>query len=315
MNSASVSVIVSTYTTKRLSDVVLCLASLKKQTLQPTEVILVLDPVDELVEFYKTHVPLGTKIVVSDGFGLSCARNAGVKSTTGDIVAFIDDDAVADEKWLENSILNYKDEHVVGVGGQIWPTWERNRPAWFPEELYWIVGCSYKGLPQKRASIRNPIGCNMSFRKTVLEKAGYFRKDIGRLGCKLMCNEETEFAIRALKMSPSSKIIFDPSAIVYHKVARSRESLRYVWTRSFYEGISKAIISFNTDKSQVLSTEDSYLKFLLTAAIPSRAKRIYDLRKASELLTLVLSLSAVFAGFTTERIMKRINNEDINRHR
>lgn len=271
--------------------------------------LLVLDPNDELIKFYREKIPEFVKIVVSSGFGLSHARNTGVKQASGGIVAFIDDDALADPRWLENSLANYENLEVMGVGGFISANWEDTRSLWLPEELDWIVGCSYKGLPTKRAEIRNPIGCNMSFRKEVFDKIGYFRTDIGRFGNMLLCNEETEFAIRALKRMPDSKIIYEPSSIVYHKVRKDRERLRYVWTRSFYEGISKAIISFKSGTPKVLSTENSYLKLLISQAIPSRLKNFYRKNKSSELLALFVSLIAVSAGFAVGRIMKSVNDE------
>jgi glycosyltransferase involved in cell wall biosynthesis len=304
----NVSIIVSTYTKKRLHDIQRCIASLEKQTIQPTEVLLVLDPHEDLVEFYRKRIPSFVKIVVSNGFGLSYARNTGIKQASGCIVAFIDDDALADPRWLENSLANYENEQVLGVGGFISANWENARPLWLPEELDWIVGCSYKGLPTQRAEIRNPIGCNMSFRKTVFDQVGYFRTDIGRFGSMLLCNEETEFAIRALRHMPKSKIIYEPSAVVYHRVRKDRGRLRYVWTRSFYEGISKAIISFKAQK-KVLSTEDTYLKLLIAKSIPQRLKHFYRKNHSSELLALFVSLLAVSAGFVVGRIMKRVNDE------
>ncbi len=305
----SVSVIVSTYNKKRLPDIKRCLASLEKQTVPPTEVMLVLDPYDELVEFYRKQVSHYVKIVVSGGFGLSNARNTGVKQASGSIVAFIDDDALADPCWLENSLVNYKNTSVIGVGGFISADWATNRSVWLPEELDWIIGCSYKGLPTKRAEIRNPIGCNMSFRREVFNQAGYFRTDIGRFGNRLLCNEETEFGIRALRCMSGSKIVYDPSVVVYHRVRRDRERLSYVWKRSFYEGISKAIISFKSASPKVLSTENSYLTFLVSKSIPRRIRHFYRKNHSSELLALFVSLTAVSAGFMVGRIMKRVNDE------
>jgi glycosyltransferase involved in cell wall biosynthesis len=306
---SNVSIIVSTYTPKRLPDIQRCLASLEKQTRQPVEVLLVLDPKDELVKFYRERVPESVKIVVSCGVGLSHARNTGVKQAQGSIVAFIDDDASADPCWLENSLSNFENGDVMGVGGFISADWETVRSRWLPEELDWIVGCSYKGLPTKRAEIRNPIGCNMSFRKDVFDQVGYFRTDLGRFGSMLLCNEETEFAIRALRRKPKSKIMYEPSAIVYHRVRRDRERLGYVWTRSFYEGISKAIISFKSESPSVLSTENSYLKLLIAKSIPRRLKRFYKKNQLSELFALYVSLIAVSAGFVVGRILKRVKNE------
>ena len=102
--------------------------------------------------------------------------------------------------------------------------------------------------------------------------------------------------------------MYDPAAVVYHEVNRQRESLKYVWTRSFYEGLSKAVISFKSDSTNVLSTETSYLRFLLSEAIPLRLKHIFKPEKVGELLTLTFSMFAVLAGFLTGRIMKRTHN-------
>jgi glycosyltransferase involved in cell wall biosynthesis len=296
------SVVISTYSKERLRYLLDCVASLKKQSLKPDEIILVLDPYPDLVEFYESELYGDVKVIVSQSCGLSNARNAGVKNAQGDIVSFIDDDAVAEEDWLENLVKNYEDSNVVGVGGLIRPLWEDGYPIWFPEELNWIVGCSYKGLPERKASVRNPIGCNMSFRKEVFKTVGYFRTDIGRFGKNLLASEETELSMRILKEIQGSKIIYEPSAVVHHKVNKRRRSLRYVWTRSFYEGVSKAIISDEAIPSTNLSTEASYLKYLLSVSIPLRCRRIHKFEELSKLLTLMFSLSAVVSGFVTGKL-------------
>ena len=296
-----VSVVVCTYTEEMVDFVLSCLRSLRRQTLQPYEIILVLDPNETLVNFYKSKIPDGVKIVVGEGFGLFFARNAGVKNSKGDIVAFIDDDAVADKHWLENLVKNYSDPHVVGVGGIIKPLWQISRPLWFPEELYWVLGCSYKGLPEHKASVRNPIGCNMSFRKSVFEKIGYFSSDIGRFGKKLLSCEETELSIRALGKIQGSKIVYDPLAVVHHRIGKSRASLKYVLARSFYEGVSKALVTFKSNSSTISSTEEPYLKYLLKSAVPSRLKRIYRFENLSQLLVLFLSAFTVITAFLLTR--------------
>ncbi|MBS7635383.1 glycosyltransferase family 2 protein [Candidatus Bathyarchaeota archaeon] len=300
----SVSVIISTYTIERVSCVLDCINSLRKQTLPPKEIILVLDPDEKLVEFYKTCAPDDVKIIVSKGRGLSYARNAGVKRAEGEIVAFIDDDAVADERWLENLIKNYGDPHVIGVGGLIEPLWESSRPIWLPEELDWIIGCSYKGLPEYRAVIRNPIGCNMSFRREVFEKVGFFRSDVGRFGKRSLSGEEPDFSIRVLKNLPEAKILYDPSAIVYHKVIRSRLSLKYLFMRSLNEGVSKAMISNSAGSLAFLSTERNYLRYLFRVAIPSRLRHLYNLNSLLQLASLFLSLTGFSLGYIFYKILR-----------
>ncbi len=267
------------------------------QTLLPYEIILVLDPDRKLVEFYRSKVASDVKIVVSDQKGLSNARNSGIKNAEGEIIAFIDDDAEADKKWLERLVVHYSDSSVIGVGGLVKALWKEKRPKWFPEELDWIVGCSYKGLPKEVSVVRNPIGCNMSFRKAVFSNVGFFRSAVGRVGKKLLASEETEFSIRVSSGMPGSKIVYDPSAIVYHRVDSNRQNLRYVITRSFYEGVSKALVSSTLKSSSNLSTESHYLKYLLKVAFPSRLKRLYRFESLAQMTALVLSSFLVFLGY------------------
>jgi len=294
-----VSVIISTYSIDRANYVISCIESVKRQTLLPKEIILVLDSNEILIDFYKSRVPNDVKIVISGGYGLSTARNAGVKAATGEIVAFIDDDAVADEVWLENLVKNYDNPCVAGVGGFIKPIWKSNRPIWFPEELNWIVGCSYKGLPERKTCVRNPIGCNMSFRKGVFEEVGYFKADVGRLGKKPIAGEEAELSLRILEKIRGSKIMLDPSAVVYHLVHKSRTNLTYFLRRSFYEGVSKAFVtSSKSNPLEALSAEDRYLRYLVKVAIPLRLKRIHKLENICHLLLISASVCMVLVGFS-----------------
>ncbi|MGQ9640623.1 MAG: LamG-like jellyroll fold domain-containing protein [Candidatus Bathycorpusculaceae bacterium] len=106
-----VSVVVSTYSKDRLNYLLDCIESLRKQSFKPVEVILVLDPVPDLVEFYKSRLSDDVKIVVGDKCGLSNARNVGVKSARGEIIAFVDDDAVAGTSGVHNITVAVKDNH------------------------------------------------------------------------------------------------------------------------------------------------------------------------------------------------------------
>src|SRR5690606_32471376 len=96
--------------------------------------------------------------------GLSGARNTGLLAATGEIVAFMDDDAVADPGWLKALSARFVSPFVMGVGGPIVPRWPDDRPAWLPREFDWVVGCSYDGQPST-GDDRNLIGCNMAFRR------------------------------------------------------------------------------------------------------------------------------------------------------
>lgn len=258
-----VSVVISTYTEDRFEDVKRCVESLKNQTRSPDEMILILDPVERLVNFYRSRMGEEVKIVKSFGFGLSNARNRGVEVAQGDIIAFIDDDAWADKKWLENLTKNFEDEKVWVAGGKILPVFDKKRPRWLAKELDWVVGCTYEGMPEEKVEVRNPIGANMAFRREVFDITGKFRTEFGRYGKKLLGSEETELCMRLKKLRPDLKIVYDPSAVVYHRVPESRVKLRYVLRRAYYEGYSKAILNREYD----LSTEKRYLGFIFSTLL------------------------------------------------
>ncbi len=283
-----------------------CIKSLKKQTFLPKEILLVLDNDPYLIQFFKSIVPVDVRVLSSKGFGLSNARNAGIKHSKGDIIAFIDDDAVADEDWLKHIINHYSEPTVAGVGGSVLPMWAKSISfKWFPQELNWIIGCSYKGQNNHREAIRNPIGCNMSYRRSIFQKVGYFRQDIGRLGKVLLDGEESEFSNRIRLLIPESKIMNEPTAVVFHKVNPKRMKLKYVWKRSFYQGYSKALINtLFKGQTFMLDVEQQYLKYLLTNSLRSRFVRFYDIRNFTQIIVLGSSSFFVLIGFAIGKVHK-----------
>lgn len=291
-----VSVVVSVYSIERANDVINCIESLKKQTMQPKEIIVVLDPDKDLLDYYRKRLDSSVKLLVSDKFGLSSARNMGIRNCDSQIIAFIDDDAFADPQWLSRLVSNFSDPQVIGVGGAIMPVWPSKNPGWFPEELYWIVGCSYKGLPTKKAPIRNPIGCNMAFRRLIFEEAGYFSTRVGRVGDVLMGHDDTEFGIRSISKLPNKVIIYDPHAVVYHRVSKNRVNLSYVLKRSYYEGFSKAFVSNSKKNKTVLRTEKRYLRNLVLDS-PQMLLRANVQNGPSRCGTLWIATAMVFIGY------------------
>jgi len=198
--------------------------------------------------------------------GLSGARNAGVAAADAEIVAFLDDDAEAAPDWLARLLALYDDPRVLGAGGTIEPAWDARRPGWFPEEFDWVVGCSYRGLPQSRTPVRNMIGANMSFRRAVLDEVGGFRDGIGRVGRKPVGCEETELCLRVLRRHPDGVLLHEPLARVAHRVPADRASWSYFWRRCWSEGLSKAVVSRAHGSGPALSSERAYATRVLPAA-------------------------------------------------
>src|SRR5919201_4775352 len=164
----SVSVIICAYTERRWSDLVAALDSVRSQRRPATEIIVVVDHNPKLLERLREQFSDLTLVANPGEPGLAAARNAGVATATASIAAFLDDDAVADPCWLERLVAGYADPNVIAVGGSIDPLWEGGRPRSFPPEFDWVVGCTYRGMPEAAGTVRNLIGANMSFRREVL---------------------------------------------------------------------------------------------------------------------------------------------------
>jgi glucosyl-dolichyl phosphate glucuronosyltransferase len=209
--------------------------AVERQTLPPREIVVVVDGNTELFERADRELARVRVVENTDHPGLGGARNSGIGASTAPLVAFVDDDAVASERWLELFAAAYDDSDAAGVGGSIEPVWEGGRPAWLPHEFDWVVGCSYRGMPERKQRVRNLFGCNMSYRRHLLERLGRFRLGYG-------C-DETEFCIRLRQRFPGKSLLYVPEAKVYHRVVASRSQFRRFLSRCYFEGGSKAVVA------------------------------------------------------------------------
>lgn len=239
----TVSTVICAYTEARWEDLERAVESVERQTASPLEVLVVTDHNPRLLARAGGELRGVKAIANSEQRGLSGARNSGVAAARGSVVAFLDDDAVAAPDWLERLTSGYDDPRVMGVGGTIEPAWPSGRPAAFPSEFDWVVGCTYRGLPSATQPVRNLIGANMSMRREVFEFAGGFRSGMGRVGTLPAGCEETELCIRVKQRRPESVFLFEPRARVSHRVPPERATWAYFRSRCFAEGRSKAIVA------------------------------------------------------------------------
>jgi GT2 family glycosyltransferase len=263
----SVSVIICAYSSKRLERLDAAIRSALYQDLADVEVIVVIDHNAALLETVAVRFP-GVKVVPNEGVqGLSDARNTGVAQAGNAIIAFLDDDAVADPSWLSRLTAHYADPKVIAVGGGIVPVWPNNRPHWFPPEFDWVIGCSYRGLPETVAPVRNLIGCNMSMRRHCITAVGGFKTDLGRVADNAAGCEETEFFIRLKDRFTDGIILLDPVARVRHFITQDRTRWTYFVGRCQSEGCGKALMAGLVKGRQHLSSETAYVRRVLPKAI------------------------------------------------
>lgn len=269
MTVIDLSVVICVYTESRWTVLLSVIESVKRQTTPPLEIIIVVDHNPHLKKRIRNNIIDVTVLDNQEQKGLSGARNTGIKAAQGSVIAFIDDDAIAELNWLEELSVGYTNPEVKGVGGEVVPHWKTGKPQWYPEEFYWVVGCTYLGMPVKTEYIRNFLGCNMSFRRELFDKIGGFKNGIGRVDSIPMGCEETELCIRTQKILPNSLFLYRPSARVVHHVPEDRARLSYFLSRCYSEGLSKAQITKLVGTRNGLSSEKVYT----TKTLPQGALR------------------------------------------
>lgn len=252
------SVIICAYTEDRWNDLIAAIESAQSQSIQAHEIIVVIDHNPALLGKVRARFPDVVALENREPRGLSGARNSGIAAAQSEILAFLDDDAMAAPDWLEQLCAGYSDPNVIGVGGAIEPLWQGGRPAWFPGEFDWVVGCTYRGTPQTVTPIRNLIGANMSFRREVFAEVGGFRSGMGRIGAFPAGCEETELCIRARQRWPNKVMLYDPAAKVKHQVPANRAQAIYFRSRCYAEGLSKALVSRLVGAGDGLASERTY---------------------------------------------------------
>jgi glycosyltransferase involved in cell wall biosynthesis/GT2 family glycosyltransferase len=259
----TISVVICAFTEDRLDALGEAIDSIGAQSVQPLETVLVIDHAPELLVEARRRWPEIEVFANEEAQGLSGARNTGLAKSHGDVVAFIDDDAVAAPDWLERLTEAYGDRMVVGAGGTVRPRWEAGRPGWFPEEFDWVVGCTHSGMPSRPEPVRNLVGANMSFRRDALTEVGGFSHDLGRIGTLPVGCEETDLCIRIARDRPGETILYDPAAGVEHSVPATRARFGYFTERCSAEGRSKAVLAAMVGSDAGLSSERSYVRSTL----------------------------------------------------
>ena len=298
-----VSLIVCSYTEERIEELAECLGSLHAQTWHPDEVLLVIDHNPSLFQQARNQFS-GLQIVENDhSRGASGARNCGVAHAHGDIVAFLDDDTSAEPDWLDELIQPYEDPAVLGTTGQVLAYWPDRRPRWFPDEFDWVVGCSYRGMPESTAPIRNLWG-PLSLRRTVFEATGGFNETIGRKENALPGGEETELSIRIQARYPNALLLYVPAALTTHHLYALRTTRRYFIHRCYGEGLAKAAVAESVGANRALAIERPYTARVLPAGVARGLKKAVfgDVSGLGTATMIVLGLATTTAGYLRGRL-------------
>jgi GT2 family glycosyltransferase len=272
---------------ERFRDLAELLDSLHSQTYRNFEIILVTEKSRELHEALEACVAekgyTDTRLIFNSGpEGLSQARNIGIRAARGDIINFLDDDAIPSPDWLANIVKTFaEDDSIIGVTGVASPLWRDKALAWFPEEFYWMMGCTAWSHLTEITEVRNVWGADMSFTRDAFADGCFFNEDEfgssvahekGKPG--LIC-DDTELSLR-IKQRTEKRLVCNPKIKIWHKVYAYRLKPGFIRRYAYQHAYSKAVIKRNYDDNgtgDILSREHALLKQILLKLIPDTVVR------------------------------------------
>lgn len=230
-----------------------CLASIVSSSMPPDEIVVVDNAPRVAARDVVARFP-GARYVLEPEPGLSIARNAGIRTTDGALVAFTDDDAHVHRDWLRHIRKPFESPAVAVVTGLVLPA-ELDTEAQVLFERHLSFGRGYaqrtfdgRWFAQTRA-LGAPTwdlgaGVNMCLRRSVLEEVGGFdvRLGPGAAGC----SDDSELWYRVL--SAGHVCVYTPAAVVEHVHRRDLDGLRRQ-VRDYMRGHATALlIQFEGDR-------------------------------------------------------------------
>jgi glucosyl-dolichyl phosphate glucuronosyltransferase len=201
------------------------------------------DSTRQVVDEWSSRHPGRVSYLCETRQGRSCAINAGVRATHGDLVGFIDDDEEIDVAWYSEVYSAFKTGQVDFLGGPCLPRWGAEVPAWFPDDYRGVIGWVECGDRMAAFDDDFPamlMGGNAVLTRAVLDKVGLYSEQLGRTDRALLSCEDEDLYRRLRAVGALG--YYQPRMIIYHYVPRERLLRSYFRRWCFWRGVSKGVM-------------------------------------------------------------------------
>lgn len=201
------------------------------------------DRTREVVEGYKDGFSGRLNYVFEARQGRSHALNAGITSTTGDLVGMIDDDEEVEQHWYERIHSAFTRMRVDFIGGPYVPRWGAEPPAWLPRDYLGVIGWVDGGNVEVEYGESYPgilMGGNAVISRAILERVGLYAGSLSRTGNRLLAGEDEDMYHRLL--AAGARGFYLPDLIIYHYIPPERLTKRYFRRWCFWRGVSCGLI-------------------------------------------------------------------------
>ncbi len=193
---------------------------------------------DYVYEVMEKNPETAIKYITAPVKGLSNARNAGLWEAEGEILHYVDDDAIADRSLAEKAIKAFSENEEAGViGGNIIleiPKDKENLITSLTRPLWSELSLDFESFKYSKDYGEYPYGANFAVRRQTLMQMGGFRTIYGRVGNNYAGGEETLVCFMTEEMG--QKIGLEPLMKVIHKVAPERFCMEHI-EKTAYAGL------------------------------------------------------------------------------
>lgn len=175
------------------------------------------------------------------------ACNAGAQAAQGDILAFLDDDIIANPDWLAGLAQAYEfgGADVGGAGGGIRIQWEGPRPPWLLPELEGYLGSTGRHGETMRVldDGMDLPGGNLSVVRSYFDEIGRFSTDLGPHGEKLLLRYHDDVELCQRIWRHGRRLVYAPQAWVYHRIFPAQMTRAYFLNRGYAQGLSDVALA------------------------------------------------------------------------